>query len=97
MGPIWQAQLGESLVMLNGPSWASKFIALYIGNQIWGPLGKDDVCPNFRQSPGLALNAHSGIELGKIPVLTGLGLAFRVHTITSLIDSAAPRSARARR
>src|SRR6218665_200979 len=27
----------------------------------------------FRQSPGLALNAHSGNEWGKIPVLTGLG------------------------
>src|SRR6218665_1873535 len=25
----------------------------------------------FRQSPGLALNAHSGNEWGKIPVLTG--------------------------
>jgi len=28
MGPIWQAQLGESLVMLIGPNWAPKFIAL---------------------------------------------------------------------
>ena len=28
MGPIWQAQLGESLVILTGPSWAPKFIAL---------------------------------------------------------------------
>ena len=27
-GAIWQAQLGESLVMLNGPIWAPKFIAL---------------------------------------------------------------------
>jgi len=27
MGPIWQAQLVESLVMLIGPSWAPKFIA----------------------------------------------------------------------
>src|SRR6218665_1573145 len=62
-----------------------------IGNQIWGPLGKEDVCPNFaltvgkfvfsnsgnfrqrqiRQSPGLALNAHSGNDWGQIPVLTG--------------------------
>ena len=25
---FWQAQLGESLVMLIGPSWALKFIAL---------------------------------------------------------------------
>src|SRR6218665_1897868 len=28
----------------------------------------------IRQSPGLALNAHSGNEWGKIPVLTGEGL-----------------------
>ena len=64
-----------------------------IGNHIWGPIGKQDLCPNFaltaaklilcsaiwatlgqrqiRQSPGLALNAHSGNEWGKIPVLTG--------------------------
>src|SRR6218665_977704 len=62
-----------------------------IGHHIWGPLGKQDVCPNFAltaakfvfsnsgnfrakaipPSPGLALNAHSGNERGKIPVLTG--------------------------
>src|SRR6218665_38464 len=60
------------------------------GTQIWGPLGKENVCPNFaltvnlcsairatlgrrqiRQSPGLALNAHSGNDWGPIPVLTG--------------------------
>jgi len=28
MGPIWQAQLGQSLVMLTGPSWETQFIAL---------------------------------------------------------------------
>jgi len=28
MGPIWQAQLVESLDLLIGPSWAPKFIAL---------------------------------------------------------------------
>src|SRR6218665_1651669 len=28
----------------------------------------------IRQSPGLALNAHSGNEWGKIPVLTGITL-----------------------
>src|SRR6218665_2897328 len=63
-----------------------------IGNQIWGTLGKEGVCPNFtlygwanlcstiratlgqrqiRQSPGLALNAHSGNDWGPIPVLAG--------------------------
>jgi len=25
LGTIWQAQLGESLVMLMGPSWAPKY------------------------------------------------------------------------
>src|SRR6218665_2756926 len=33
----------------------------------------------IRQSPGLALNAHSGNEWGKIPVLTGY---WSVHLIT---------------
>src|SRR6218665_1924154 len=89
MGPIWQAQLEESLVMLIGPA----------GNPIWGPLGKQEVCPNFaltaakfvfsnsgnfratlgqrqiRQSPRLALNAHSGNDWGPIPVLTGKSLS----------------------
>src|SRR6218665_3177189 len=63
-----------------------------IGNQIWGPLGKHDVCPNFaltaakfvfsnsanfraKANPpkprSCPINAHSGNEWGKIPVLTG--------------------------
>src|SRR6218665_198943 len=67
-----------------------------IGNQIWGPLGKEDVCLNFaltvtkfcvqqfgqllwqrqiRQSPGLALNVHSGNDWGPIPVLTGMSFS----------------------
>src|SRR6218665_1577570 len=92
MGPIWQAQLGESLHgYAHWPQLGSQ-IHCPIGNQIWGPLGKDDVCPNFaltvanlcsairatlgqrqiRQSPGLALNAHSGSYWGPIPVLTGV-------------------------
>src|SRR6218665_16719 len=59
-----------------------------LGTQIWDPLGKQDVCPNFALTvakfvfsnsgnfraeanpPNLALNAHSGNEWGKIPVLT---------------------------
>src|SRR6218665_842704 len=97
MGPIWQAQLEESLVMLIGP--AGNPIYCPIGHQIWGPLGKQDVCPNFaltaakfvfsnsgnfratlgqrqiRQSPRLALNAHSGNDWGPIPVLTGKSLS----------------------
>src|SRR6218665_3759906 len=35
---------------------------------IQATLGQRQIC----QSPGLALNAHSGNEWGKIPVLTGL-------------------------
>src|SRR6218665_1581245 len=93
MGPIWQAQLGESWLCSLAP--AGNPIYCPIGHQIWGPLGKQGVCPNFaltaakllfsnpgnfrakeiRQSPGLALNAHSGNEWGKIPVPTGLGPA----------------------
>jgi len=46
MEPIWQAQLGESLVMLIGPSW-EKPNSFPIGNQILGPFGQEDVCPNF--------------------------------------------------
>src|SRR6218665_2791666 len=43
----------------------------------------------IRQSPGLALNAHSGNEWGKIPVLTGssqpsyLRQLFTIHPPTS--------------
>src|SRR6218665_3582683 len=70
-----------------------------IGNLIWGPLGKEDVGPNFaltvgkfvfsnsgnfrakqiRQSPGLALNAHSGNDWGPIPVLTEIDLRVTQH------------------
>ncbi len=43
MGPIWQAQLGESLVMLIGPSWAPKFTALFpltLGTNLGDHYGK---------------------------------------------------------
>jgi len=46
MGPIWQAQLEESLVFLIGPSLVPN--SLPFGHQIWGPLEKD-VCPNGYQ------------------------------------------------
>src|SRR6218665_463586 len=70
MGPIWQAQLGESLVMLIGPSWEPNLLPYWLPNfcsAIRATLGQRQI----RQSPGLALNAHSGNEWGKIPVLTG--------------------------
>src|SRR6218665_1133059 len=86
MGPIWQAQLGESLVMLIGPSWQPNLLPYWAPNL--GPIRETRSLPyrlpNFcsairatlgqrqiRQSPGLALSAHSGNEWGKIPVLTG--------------------------
>src|SRR6218665_658171 len=59
MGPIWQAQLGESLVMLSCPQLGSQ-IHSPIGNQIWGPLGKDDVCPNFALTAAKFLFSNSG-------------------------------------
>src|SRR6218665_3649865 len=31
-----------------------------IGNQIWGPLGKDDVCPNFALMVGKFVFSNSG-------------------------------------
>src|SRR6218665_1671249 len=56
-----------------------------IGNQIWGPLGKEDVCPNCALTVGKfvfsnsgnfwgkckSAKAHSGNDWGPIPVLTG--------------------------
>src|SRR6218665_3518397 len=39
----------------------------------------------IRQSPGLALNAHSGNEWGKIPVLTGLSPCCTPHLLLSFI------------
>src|SRR6218665_1486077 len=57
MGPIWQAQLGESLVMLIGP--AGNPIYCPIGHQIWDPLGKQDVCPNFALTAAKFVFSHS--------------------------------------
>ena len=47
MGPIWQAQLGESLIGYAHQPQLGSQIHWPIGNQIWGPLGKEDVCLNF--------------------------------------------------
>src|SRR6218665_3586279 len=58
MGPIWQAQLGKSLVMLIGPSW--KNIYCPIGHQIRGPLGKQDLCPNFALTAAKFVFCNSG-------------------------------------
>ena len=55
-----QAQLGESLVMLTGPSWAPKFIAL-LGTKFGAHyIGKEDVCPNFTLKVGKFVFSNSG-------------------------------------
>src|SRR6218665_1658827 len=36
-----------------------------IGNQIWGPLGKDDVCPNFALTAAKFLFSNSGNSRAK--------------------------------
>src|SRR6218665_363664 len=65
MGPIWQAQLGESLVMLIGPQLARNPIYCPIGHQIWGPLGKQDVCPNFALTAAKFVFSNSGNSRAK--------------------------------
>src|SRR6218665_2278269 len=81
-----QVQLGESLVMPIGPSWEPNLLPYWAPNLgpiretrclpqrlpnlcsgIRATLGQRQI----RQSPCLALNAHSGNEWGKILVLTG--------------------------
>src|SRR6218665_419858 len=36
-----------------------------IGNQIWGPLGKEDVCPNFALTVGTFVCSNSGNFIGQ--------------------------------
>jgi len=36
-----------------------------IGNQIWGPLGKEDVCPNFALTVGKFVFSNSGNFMAK--------------------------------
>src|SRR6218665_3250284 len=43
MGPIWQAQLGESLVMLIGPSWEPNLLPYWAPNL--GPIRQCSNCP----------------------------------------------------
>src|SRR6218665_1137193 len=58
MGPIWQAQLGENLVSSLAP--AGNPIYCPIGHQIRGPLGKQDLCPNFALTATKFLFSNSG-------------------------------------
>src|SRR6218665_2033476 len=43
MGPIWQAQLGESLVMLIGPSWEPNLLPYWAPNL--GPIRETRCLP----------------------------------------------------
>jgi len=62
MGPIWQAQLGENLVMLIGLSWAPKFLALletkvgaHYGKKMFAltlPKRLANLCSAFRATSG---------------------------------------------
>src|SRR6218665_498181 len=56
MGPIWQAKL----VCYANRSQLGSQIHCPIGNQIRGPLGKEDVCPNFALTVTKFLFSHSG-------------------------------------
>src|SRR6218665_125981 len=58
MGPIWQAQLGESLVMLIGPSWEPNLVPYWAPNV--GPSGKENVCLNFALTVGKFVFSNSG-------------------------------------
>src|SRR6218665_3714576 len=41
------------------PQLGSQIYCIF-GNQIWGPLGKDDVCPNFSLTVGKFVFSNSG-------------------------------------
>jgi len=58
MGPIWQAQLGESLVMLIGPTWEPNLLPYWALNL--GPIRKQDVCPNFALTVTKFVFSNSG-------------------------------------
>src|SRR6218665_3153717 len=59
--------------MLTGPIWAPKFIALTAAKFVFSNSGNFRAKANLPiKAHGLALNAHSGNEWGKIPVLTGI-------------------------
>jgi len=77
MGPIWQVQLGESLVMLIGPSWFPNSLSCWAPNL--GPLGKEDVCPNFALTVGKFVFSNSGNFRAKANPPSP-GLVLNVHS-----------------
>src|SRR6218665_4051801 len=59
MGSIWQSQNRGELGYAHWPQLGSQ-IHCPIGNQIWGPLGKEGVCPNFALTVGKFVFSNSG-------------------------------------
>src|SRR6218665_3248603 len=55
---LGHAQLGESLVMLIGPSWEPNLLPFWAPNL--GPLGKQDLCNNFALTAAKFLFSNSG-------------------------------------
>jgi len=74
MGPIWQAKL----VCYANRSQLGSQIHCPIGNQIRGPLGKEDVCPNFALSVTKFVFSHSGNFRAK-QIRQRPGLALNAH------------------
>src|SRR6218665_2922484 len=58
-GPSPSPPRSPPLVMLIGPSCRNP-IYCPIGHQIWAPLGKQDVCPNFALTAAKFLFSNSG-------------------------------------
>src|SRR6218665_1965221 len=58
MGPIWQVQLGRAWLCSLAP--AGNPIYCPIGHQIRGPLGKQDLCPNFALTAAKFVFSNSG-------------------------------------
>src|SRR6218665_2296281 len=59
MGPIWQAQLGESLVMLIGPSWEPNLLPYWAPNL--GPVRETRCWPyNFALTVAKSVFINSG-------------------------------------
>ena len=46
-GPHLASPIRGQLGYAHWPQLGSQSIALFIGHKIWGPLGKEDVCPYF--------------------------------------------------
>src|SRR6218665_396590 len=62
MGPIWQAQLGESLVMLIGPSWEPNLLPYWAQNL--GPIRETRSQSALELGPSHCPNGRLGQDMG---------------------------------